>query len=234
MKRDVSHVLNSTQGQERWLPCSTCGVATRHLVLVSAEVNGKEDEVRSEFWFAWTQSLEVVQCQGCMNGSFRSIYSDSEMDEHEASREELFPKRLAGRKQLERTYFLPFKIRLVYEESLSALSNGLPVLAAIGIRALVETVCKEQKASGKDLEKRIDALVEKGVLTKDAAEILHSPRIMGNKAAHEVKPHTPSELLDAWEVVEHLLLTVYLLPKIASSLPSRGLAGPEGAQQLLD
>ena len=60
-----------------------------------------------------------------------------------------------------------------------------------------------------------------GVLTKDGAEILHSLRILGNIAAHEVTPHSDDQLAVAMNVVEHLLNGVYILPKAASHLPKR-------------
>ena len=43
---------------------------------------------------------------------------------------------------------------------------------------------------------------------------------MGNEAAHKVKAHTPDELNIAFDVVEHLIKAVYLLPEQAKRLPS--------------
>lgn len=97
----------------------------------------------------------------------------------------------------------------------------MPVLAGIGLRALVETVCKEREAEGKNLEQRIDNLVAQGVLTLDGAEFLHSLRIMGNQAAHEVKPHPVADLNLAFDVIEHVLTGVYLIPNRAAQLPQR-------------
>jgi hypothetical protein len=51
-----------------------------------------------------------------------------------------------------------------------------------------------------------------GVLTQDGADILHKLRTLGNDAAHEVKPHSLQELGLAFDVVDHLLLGVYILP----------------------
>jgi hypothetical protein len=44
---------------------------------------------------------------------------------------------------------------------------------------------------------------------------------MGNEAAHKVKAHTQEELNLAFDVVEHLLKTVYLLPEQTKHLPSQ-------------
>jgi len=85
------------------------------------------------------------------------------------------------------------------------------VLSGIGIRALIETISKERNASGKDLMEKINDLVVQGVLTKDGADIFHKLRVLGNKAAHEVKPHSRDQLNLALDVVEHLLQGVYIL-----------------------
>ncbi len=92
------------------------------------------------------------------------------------------------------------------------MNNEQPVLAGIGIRALVERICKDKQAPGGNLVEKINDLVKLGVLTQDGATILHKIRTLGNDAAHEVKPHKPEQLRLALDVCEHLLQGVYLLP----------------------
>ena len=95
------------------------------------------------------------------------------------------------------------------------MNNDQPVLTGIGLRALVETICKDKKASGGNLVEKIGSLVSLGVLTADGATILHRIRTLGNDVAHEVKPHTAEQLGIALGVCEHLLQGVYLLPRHA-------------------
>ena len=83
--------------------------------------------------------------------------------------------------------------------------------------ALQEAVCKETKATGRDLLQKIDRLVTASVLTPARTVILHKIRTLGNKAAHEVKPHSDRQLGLAMNIVEHLLKDVYILPKQAES-----------------
>ena len=107
-----------------------------------------------------------------------------------------FPKPDAWQGQNKRTLvaLLPDPVQQIYTESHSALSSKLRVLTGIGIRAVVEAVCKHEAAAGKDLEKRIESLVEKGLIATEDGRVLHSLRFMGNQAAHEVKAHTEDEL----------------------------------------
>lgn len=218
-------IINKTQNEEHRLPCSRCAVKTRHKVLESVDVKGEDPA-----WdYYYTNNYQIVQCQGCDEISFRKCHSNSEdvyFDEEEGvgypiEKEELYPSRVAGRHKLRQSDFLPAAVSRIYDETHAALCNKQPILAGVGIRALIETVCNEESAVGGNLEKKIDNLVTKGVLTKNGAEILHSLRILGNVAAHEVKPHSELTLSLAMDVVEHLLTDVYILPGATKKLPKR-------------
>ena len=89
-----------------------------------------------------------------------------------------------------------------------------PILAGIGLRAIVETVCKEKNASGSNLYNKINDLVGQRVVTPVDADILHKVRTLGNSSAHEVKPHTTTQLSLAMGVLENMLKAVYILPKL--------------------
>jgi hypothetical protein len=105
----------------------------------------------------------------------------------------------------------------IYEETIKAMNNDQAVLTGIGIRALIETVCRDKAAAGANLLKKIDSLVKLGVLSPEGAAILHKVRTLGNQAAHEVKPHKPEQLALAMDVVENTLQSVYILPHHAKN-----------------
>jgi hypothetical protein len=217
--------INKTQNQEHRLPCGQCLGKTRHKVLESVDVEGHDPSWDYQFF----DNYQIVQCQGCDSISFRKCHSDSEdsiFDEENeediyVDRVDLYPSRIAGRHKLRQAHFLPSTVSRIYDETHSALSNKQPILAGVGIRALVETVCNEESATGSSLEKKIDDLVTKGVLTQAGVETLHSMRILGNEAAHQVKPHSEETLNLAMDVVEHLLNDVYILPAVTKRLPKR-------------
>lgn len=219
MPSDINYILNKTQGEEHNLPCIKCTGKTAHKVLASMDVRGSEGD--HNYSFDWSTDYQIVQCLGCKTISFRKASSNSEdyypindtEYEYEVA-ETLYPSRIDGIKGLgDETHYLPSAVRRIYDETLQALSNQSPVLAAIGLRALLETVCKEKKASGNDLLKKIDSLVTSGILTPASAAILHKIRSLGNAAAHAVKPHSEKQLALAMDIIEHLLKDVYILPK---------------------
>jgi hypothetical protein len=224
MSKNIKYDVNNSQGREVNLPCVTCAGKPSHKVMASFDENGTEKEYHRET-FHWTVNYQVVQCQGCKSISFRQVSTNSEdhyqigEDEWEyGESEKLFPSRLAGRKGLGNdTRCLPPNVCRIYDETLSALANQCPVLSGIGLRALLETICKEKNASGGDLLKKIDSLVTTNVLTPASAAILHKIRTLGNAAAHEVKPHSDKQLSLAMDIIEHLLKEAYILPKQVES-----------------
>jgi len=209
---------NVTKGDKHQLPCIKCMGETEHIVMVSVDQDGKEGQ--GDWTYQWNNNYQVVQCCGCKSISYRSAHINSEdyeqVSEHDFDSqvfEDLYPSRVEGRKNLESYYhYLPIKVLRIYKETLVALNNNSPVLVGIGLRALVETICKDNKADGGNLFKQIDALVAQSVLTPSGSKILHKIRTLGNDAAHEVKPHNAKQLSLAMDVIEHVLREVYILP----------------------
>jgi hypothetical protein len=115
---------------------------------------------------------------------------------------------------------LPTRIYQIYIETHNALCGDQPILAGIGIRAILDAVCKHKLAAGRSLELQIDDLVTKGLIASDSADFLHRIRYLGNKAAHEVEAHSMQELGAAMDIVEQLLQNVFVLPRLARTLPA--------------
>jgi hypothetical protein len=218
MAEKIERKLNITPGREVSVPCSKCAGKTAHEIVGSFDESGSEDRYN----YYWSNNYQIIFCKGCKIISFRHLSSNSEdyvqvdhdewtYDEHEA----LYPSRLEGRRDIgDGARFLPVETRQIYTETLQALSNNSPVLAGIGLRALVETICKEREAAGRNLLEKIDSLAEQRILTPGSAQILHRVRTLGNAAAHEVKPHSEKQLGFAMDIVEHLLKDVYIIPKL--------------------
>jgi hypothetical protein len=212
--------LNNQQGQKINSLCRECQRETKHEIITDATLRGSDGPVG--YSIDWAIEHQIIRCLGCETISFRrTTGSDHDLvqigeDEWEYQPlVEIYPNPREGRQPLTDSNLLPDKIQRIYEESLAALNETQPVLCGIGIRAIIETVCKDKNATGSDLYHKINSLVTLGVLTQDGADILHKLRTLGNDAAHEVKPHSIQELGLAFDVVDHLLLGVYILPEHA-------------------
>ncbi|MET4599889.1 DUF4145 domain-containing protein [Stenotrophomonas sp. 2694] len=223
MATTTEYFINSTCDEVHNIACSTCSGKTTHHVKASYDQRTEFDSRHGSVSFH--SDFQIVQCQGCSTISFREAHSNSEdwelNDDDEPSSvvvESLYPSRVEGIKGLgDDVRWLSSTVNLIYSETLQAMASNSPVLAGIGLRALLEMVCKEKSAVGKDLFHKIDSLVEVRVLTPASAAVLHKIRTLGNSAAHEAKPHTPKQLGLALSIVEHLLLEVYILPKKAEA-----------------
>lgn len=205
-------------GKQIKVACTHCAGATNHEILKSVEEMGSYER-GPDHDIHWGTTNQIIKCCGCDTISFRMLNSNSDdvgPDGEAIEYEELYPSRTEGRQCLNDVHLLPTDLERIYRETVSALNNKQPVLAGIGIRAIIETVSKEENAEGNNLFKKINDLVTKGVLTQEGADILHKLRVLGNDAAHEVKAHKPEELNLAMDVVEHLLQAVYILPYHAS------------------
>jgi len=206
---------NKNKIDTRKLTCRNCDRDTFHKILRS--VHSCEDYGDISVW----EDYEIVECKGCKELSFhKSTANSDDWDEnpvtHEISitpKSEVYPNRLSGRKSIKDKYYLPPSVKTIYEETHTALCGKLNILAGIGIRSLVEVVCKEKNANGKNLEQKINDLVHQGILTQGNADSLHFTRLLGNFSAHEAKSPNTNELDIAMDVVENLLKNVYILPE---------------------
>lgn len=223
MKTTITPSLNASTDKEYEVSCIKCAGKTTHKVLTSSEIRGHSGDNHYDYY--WSEDYQIIQCLGCKSISFRQENSNSEdyyqidEDEYEYGiSEKIYPSRSEGIKSLgDEKHYLPSNVRSIYEETINALVNQSPILAAIGLRALIETVCKEKKADGGDLFKKIEDLVTKKILTPAGANILHKIRSLGNAAAHEVRPHSEKQLALAIDIAEHMLKEVYILPKQADT-----------------
>ena len=190
--------------------CRECRRETNHAV----RAQHRQSDSDPHYPIDWSEDFQVIECLGCNTASFRSVYRHSEDTDPEGEpnyRITAHPDPLV-REELEDIALVPRTLSGIYNETIRALDAGLPVLAAIGIRAIIETVCKEKQAQGNGLLDKINNLVVLGVLTQQDAGVLHKLRTLGNVAAHEVKAHSHEQLNLAMRVVEHLLQAVYILP----------------------
>ena len=214
---------NKNKEKEYKLACRRCDGETHHKVLHSVHVHESEKEV--DVW----SDYEIVCCQGCKEVSFRmqsacseDVFVDPETGEMAFVEDiELYPSRIAGRKQVRDMYLLPNEVLKIYKETHGALCARFNILTGIGIRALVESVCIEKNTQGINLENKIDDLVNKGVLTQDGADTLHSTRLMGNKSAHEIIAASEEELDIAMDIVENLVKNVYIIPQKSKRLKAK-------------
>lgn len=230
-------VTKDVAGEVR-IACRKYAGKTVHTILAQVRETGNDGD--AEYSVDWTTDYQIVQCRGCMSVSYREASANSEDYDFDGDdggiyynvTETIYPPRLENARGLgDDALHLPLEIQRIYEETRIAMAGQTPVLAGVGLRALLETVCKAKNAKGRNLSVKVDALVEARVLTPERAAILHQIRTLGNAAAHQAKPHNVAQLSLALDIMENLLQDVYVLPQRAAAAFKTAPAVKEGGDE---
>jgi hypothetical protein len=113
---------------------------------------------------------------------------------------------------------LPKTVKRLYDEVISAFESDSPILSGVGLRALVEAICIHQSIPGDNLLKKIIKLQHEGFISKTELPILDKLRIIGNDSAHKMKGLPMKKLELALGIVNHVLTSIYYLPRINKAL----------------
>lgn len=216
--------------------CAECKRETNHDVVVKEEKTESTEEFT--LWSEWA----VVRCAGCETMSFaeRTWFSEDRDPGTGQIRPNvtLYPKRNENSLQIKNYPSVPQKLRRIYSEIIECFNSDCLTLCAAGLRALVEGMCADKKVGGvstsytkkdgtlgtrrkRDLEGKIDGLVENKFLTESHAAILHKHRFLGNRAVHELESPSSESLSAAIGILELTLENLYELSKMAKRMKKR-------------
>ena len=114
-------------------------------------------------------------------------------------------------------------------EVYAALRNGAPALAAMGIRAVVETVMIKKTGDNKSFEANLTAMRDRGLVSELDVQHLRQVLEVGHAAIH--RSHLPSveDALRALDIAETLVKRLYLdkntIDALKKSTPQRRTKG---------
>lgn len=192
--------------------CSFCQLDSNHEVLFKIVDNG-DDEYYHHAWVYMT-----VQCLGCENISYRTVYEDYEssyVDEDNNWRHDTtittYPSSIKYYKNLKYTHILPDKIKIVFMEAINAFRSECYLLTGVAFRAVIEAVCIENDIKGRNLEFKINNLSRAKLITEKEATRLHSIRFIGNDSIHSMSVPKTETLYLVLEIIEHLLKNLYII-----------------------
>lgn len=118
---------------------------------------------------------------------------------------------------------IPPDVHKMYVESVRAFEAHVLTLASVGIRATIEAICKHLGVAGKNLDKKIEALVTNQYLAPTQADLLHEGRFLGNEAAHELTTPDVQEVEDGLQIIESMLNLIYVVPEKAKRMKTKRL-----------
>ena len=224
MDRTKKFTLKTELDGSQKFPCKECSLETNHKVVAEYTESGSEDCGRGNS-YDWTENSQIIQCLGCDEISFRLCAYNSEEVGHDYNTGECYsiptityyPGRVVGSNVIDH-WSLPWVIGGVYKEARSAVENELFIISGIAIRALLESICTDLNAKGRNLGDKIEDLYTRSLVTKEGVEILQKIRLLGNRAAHKAQAHSKDQLFLALEVIEHILIGSYIIPERAGSI----------------
>lgn len=214
------------QPEKIYTHCNDCKKTTNHKVLYWKRFTKYDESVRenSAGYESHTDYM-TIQCNGCEEISFviRSIgalFADENdeighIDENFPNSEhELNVVLLSEDEQSS----LPKILRNLYKEVEGAFKEESNILTGVGLRMLIEGICVERNIKGKNLQEKIKNLNPAGLISANEIPILDKLRLIGNFSTHEIKSFSNEMLEYALEIINHILKTIYVLPKINKKL----------------
>jgi hypothetical protein len=203
------------ENQIIWNYCRNCVRDTKHKIVFKKSV---PEYVPEGGFDIGNNEYMVLECNGCECISFRQEYHDySDIYENEQGKQVCrkdiccYPFVLINHRSELEIYYLPEKIKNVYEQTILALKGGSNLLAGVGFRAIIEAICQHEKIKGHNLELKINALAKNRFITDKEAERLHPIRFLGNDAVHDMEIPSTEKLLTVLHIIEHLLENLYIL-----------------------
>ncbi len=206
--------------------CNKCQNETHHTVLCDhAHENAEVEDEQLVYWEKYVYRFWI--CAGCDSATLEECWTTSgyeDKNEKQLYSSTYFPKRTERDIKKKRFRQLPRKLDKIYDETILAFNQNLMILCAAGLRTLIEGICADKNIRGRNLEKRINALVT--LLPQNIVAGLHGFRFMGNEALHELTPPKIADLRLAIEISEDLLNFLYALDYKASQLPNKQQNAP--------
>ena len=199
--------------------CKRCDYETNHLILFQENIRSDNE------YIDYHVDYMTVKCLGCETISFRVVFVDfnsSFPDENGNWIPDIsintYPKKVRVAKRIENSYALPEKIRLIYSEAIESYNADCFILTGVAFRTVIEAICIEEKIPGSNLEKKINNLVRQKLITEKEANRLHSIRFIGNDSVHEMKVPSEMSLKIVLNIIEHLLINIYIIDLDAEGL----------------
>jgi hypothetical protein len=216
----------SSDGQERKkLFCNWCRVDTNHLL------RGRYSMLRNDYpeekdGGVHEHRYSLCSCAGCEEATLEWEVAYPEREESEDKWQEIdntfFPPRsrdlgVLAQHTPKQFQQLNSNLGKLYSEVVGSLNRNCLLVVSIGLRALIEGVCKDKGLTEGNLERKIDGLI-KFLPSVNVIQALHSFRFAGNSAAHDLEPMSLEDAGKAIDVIEDLLNFLYDLDYKASQI----------------
>lgn len=199
--------------------CNTCKRDTNH------EIKSTHDQTYYEEYEEHGQTSQgyyekiqycFVVCLGCDTATLEEKWTGSGMRDHNGDQihsYNYYPKRKnLGEREIKRFHHVDKKLNETYKEIITAFQQGLGIVTAMGVRALLEGICvlegiDDKKAWG--LAKKIEKLQCVSDIPNSIIDGLRDIKFIGDDAAHRLNTPSKHTLGLSIDLLESLLIHMY-------------------------
>lgn len=189
--------------------CNNCGGERNHEVLYTEKSSWSDDESG----VSGSDKYETLKCMGCENIKLRHVSWFSEYDD---STTNYFPPAIfRPQPQWFKDLWLELPVDDEFVEPLLkeiyvSLQNNLPRLAAMGVRALIETVMIAKSGDHGSFSKNITEFEKAGYVSRIQRERIEAILEAGHAAIHRSFKPSTQDVVTLLDITEHIIETVYL------------------------
>jgi hypothetical protein len=200
----------------RHVHCNSCRRRTKHAIVATRVLTGSEPVPdHPEESYSWKHDYAMLECLGCETIVMEKVTWFSEWEENELT---YFPAPISRSMPVWKDK-LEFNTRSLMKEVYAALQADSHSLATMGARALVDMVMNEEVGDVGGFEKKMNAMIDKGIISRTNADVLSAALDAGHAASHRGHRPKAEEVDQIMDIVENLLHS-HILKKTADSLRS--------------
>lgn len=195
--------------------CNSCKRETNHELLATHDQNYYEEEDGYIIFYEKTRFGFWV-CRGCDTASLEDRYTNPTMKDY--NHDEIydcsyFPERNNLNSHTAKKFLhIDKKLNAIYLEIIKAHKQGLTIISAIGVRALLEGICVTEGIDDNasyNLTGKLKKLREAKKVPESIFEGLDNLKIIGDDAAHRLDSSDIYTIKLSIELLEALLIHLY-------------------------
>jgi hypothetical protein len=208
--------------------CNKCGGPREHKILHEHKASGTE-EISEDFSFYWNETYRLLQCAGCETISMREDASNSENTDEEGRpliTTKFLPPRIFRPKpkwmeEMEYVSECPEQIQSLLNETYICLQNDCCSTAAMCVRAILEGVMIDKIGDQRNFTANINEFEKQGYISKRQQEIIEPVLEAGHASIHRGFVPKADQIITLVDVVESIVLVVYVQPTKAAALKKK-------------
>ena len=183
------------------------------------EIKGEFENSGDEYWFF--ENYQLFKCPVCHKPIvFQEYISEDVFDVDDEGiqipcKEIVFPSKKFNNS-------VPTVIRDAWESAIRIQGTDLNIYA-LALRRTLELIVKDKSAIGKDLQQKIEDLMNKSVLPDKLRNAADITRLIGNLGAHSTLTDNigESEVKSIAKFVEYIIQYLYILPSEIEQLSKK-------------